>query len=604
MSATTTEDNSMFWIPFASLLAGLSIFPLLPIGMLLGIDGSFYSTFLVAHIIFLLFACTISLRYLVKLCFTSELLRATSASLLLIFLGLMFLGSIVPTLNPDSLTNYLALPRYWNNGGYVSQIEWHPASYGPLLTHLVYAGLINLRLTHLTSIYHLLYALPICALISTIIFDRLRNKTLALCGPIFFLCLPLTLKLGTSAHAAFPAALFLLSSIGFIFDWAYRNRKSRILILAGIALGLTLSTSVAAWIGIVPFLVCLYLFSRHEQTRFFDALGGVIIVGVFAFFTALAWPLKNGYWTFNPVYPLLQNQLGGPALGLSVIPSFAAIERWTSSFGGTWLGILLSPFSAILFGRDGTPEHFNGVLSPLLLLGCLAIKRCRGVDWRGFLILFSLLLFYSTWFFTYPNSDFLFLLVPLLVVMTITGLNEIFLMISPDQFKKGVIVFFSIAVIFDTPYVFKRFKKLDILQGSVMNLSSQQYLSEHLPEYSVLNVLNTTLGNKERAWVLFSDVAYFYAPIELRGGPSIESNFLQSLNDKNSSEDTYRSLIRLSRALSYIIVEPTRLLTVLSRPELKAWERFERDYLVSIYRDNRYQLWRITPPAKSENNRG
>ena len=131
--------------------------------------------------------------------------------LLLGFLGLLIISivvlSSVPPVSKDALVHHLAVPKLYLEHGGMYEIPSMPFSYYPMNLDLLYLIPLSFGQDILPKFIHFCFAL----LTAGIIFIYLRprtNTTYSLLGSIFFISIPIVIKLSITAYVDLGVIFF------------------------------------------------------------------------------------------------------------------------------------------------------------------------------------------------------------------------------------------------------------------------------------------------------------------------------------------------------------------------------------------------------------
>ena len=268
---------------------------------------------------------------------------------------------------------------------------------------------MNLELLYLIPLYfgndivpkyiHFVFAL----LTAFLVYGYLKKRTdriFALFGALFFLSIPVIVKLSITVYVDLGLIFFSTASIIFLFKWIEYEFKLKHLVVSALFCGLALGTKYNALI--VFFLLSMFVMfaysriSRNEENRpgsiqkssqvslkalFFGALYIFIVLLVFS-----PWMIRNYVWTKNPVYPLYQgffNRINAGPVSVEQDGGDNSImqpkkdnsgKEWSHFairriiFNESLMQTVLIPIRIFFEGEDNNPKYFDGKLSPFLFI--------------------------------------------------------------------------------------------------------------------------------------------------------------------------------------------------------------------------------------------
>ncbi len=439
--------------------------------------------------------------------------------LLLGFLGVLILSivilSSVPPVSKDALVHHLAVPKLFLEHGGFYEIPSMPFSYYPMNLELLYMIPLYFGQDILPKFIHFTFALLTAWLIFRYLQAR-ANTTYGLLGGIFFLSIPIIIKLSITAYVDLGIIFFSTASILCLFKWMENGFRWGSLIQSALLCGLALGTK---YNGLITFflLTLLVLFIRaryvkHGGHRFLRPLGCAALFSLLALAVFSPWMIRNHYWKGNPIYPLYQEwfqarkAISSQAV-ISKIPekqTNRGIFTYRSMiYKEKWWKIALLPVRIFFQGEDGTPQYFDGKLSPFLFfLPFFAFYRIReGPEQvrreKKILLVFALLFLVLVVFSRDLRVRYVSPIIPALVILSIFGLKNIREMVLKFQTKSargvgfmvvGLLVIFSMAI--NVNYILHQFWEVQPFQYIKGDMSRDEYISKHRGEYPALQYVN------------------------------------------------------------------------------------------------------------------
>ena len=243
----------------------------------------------------------------------------------ILILSIIILSS-VPPVSRDALTHHLAVPKLYLNHGEIHEIPSLIFSYYPMNLDLLYIIPLYFGNDIVPKYIHFAFALLTAGLIFNYL--KIRISTVyGLLGALFFLSLPVIVKLSITVYVDLGLIFFSTCSLIYLLKWLENEFKFHFLIISAIACGLALGTKYNALITLlllalfVPYLFAKYhasLTSGEDHNNICETSGSkpelkyitirVIVCGAVFISIALIvfspWMIRNYLWTDNPVYPL------------------------------------------------------------------------------------------------------------------------------------------------------------------------------------------------------------------------------------------------------------------------------------------------------------
>ncbi len=424
-------------------------------------------------------------------------------------LSILILGG-VPPVSVDALIYHLEIPRLYLEHGAVYEIPSIPFSYYPMNLGLLYMIPLFFGNDIIPKYIHFFFALATAFLIGRYLKNKL-NGVYGLAGALFFLTVPLIVKLSTVVYADLGLICFATAALLQILKWTENRFQFKYLVVSAICAGLAAGTKYTGLIVVLSLgvlVVCLYLKDNPER-RFpgFRAVGFGLAFYFIALLVFSPWMIRNTVWTGNPVYPTY-DRIFNPENRSDEIPlvSGTLFESRREMFNESLPQILLLPVRVFFEGRDGNPKRFDGVLSPFLfLLPFLVLLKSggRSVFQRDKAVFLYFTLFIFGYFLIATNMTQIRLIgpvIPSLVILSVFGVHEVAAMIGsyPNGVKKRVgvaviSVVIALACFFHGLYVIRRFQSIRPASYILGDVGRDEYIERHRPEHPAMQYINRNL---------------------------------------------------------------------------------------------------------------
>ena len=481
-----------------------------------------------------------------------------------LFLGLGFALYLAPILilcatppyTRDALVHHLAVPKIWLSSGGICEIPWAEYSYHPMNLQLLYYACLILKSDIAPKFLHMSFALA-AGLIIFLYLKTKISKPWAGFGALFYLTTPVILKLQTIVYVDLGLAFFVCAAVLSLFVWMDRGYGvNRWLFLAALCMGLAVGAKpngLLAW-GLICLLMVFFTARDNIQAQWKAIWWGGLFF-LLALIVISPWYIKNYLQVGDPLYPLFSP--GGsayPLLANDQIGKDVSIYLIRKHlFGESLLEYLLIPIRLFFSGQDDTPQFFDGVLNPLLLLAApfaFGLKKHR--KQAAFMGLFCLLYIILAFLKTAPRIRYIVCTIPFLAIMAAMGLSYIQNELSQRlQGNTAKILFWipaAVAVLglgANARYLASFFSKVDPLPYVMGEESRNSFLEKHVGEYKTVEFLNRTLPKDARVMLLFMgrrgyylDREYFHKNI---GGLREVDLAVQDILEGKSSSDRLRS---------------------------------------------------------------
>jgi len=534
--------------------------------------------------------------------------------LVVLIASIIFLAS-VPPVSKDALVHHLAVPKLYLKHGGMHEIPSLLFSYYPMNLDLLYLVPLYFGNDIVPKFIHFCFAL----LTAWLIYNYLRRRTsitYALLGVVFFLSIPIIVKLSITVYVDLGLILFSTASLLLVLRWVEDGFRLKFLLLSALFCGLAAGTKYNGLITLffltlfVPFL---YSRSIPSNTKFgfFKAAGyGLVFISV-ALLIFSPWMIRNYLWTNNPLYPLYDHlfnhhsDTGRQAIGLFGYRSLVYHE--------TWWEMLLLPVRVFFQGQDGNPQYFDGRLNFFLLLFPLvAFYRIKGDSSvlgreKKAMLAFSCLFFATAFFSSGVRIRYISPIIPPLVILSILGVRKIVdsvLALRPRYARNiGIAVAFliiSFSLLLNAHYIFTQYRYVDPFSYLTGTVSRDRYIERYRKEYPVLRYINENLPHNSRILFLHMGKRGYYCDREYVLDMNFNRSILHELvRNSNGPEDILQGMTSqgiTNLLISYDIFDRWVKSSFTSR-EQEILRDFFRRYVKILYFKWGYGISRLEHPS-------
>jgi hypothetical protein len=454
--------------------------------------------------------------------------------ILVTFVCSIIILSLVPPTTKDELVHHLAVPKLYIEHKGVYEIPFLEFSYYPMNLDLLYA--IPLYFNHdiIPKFIHFSFGFLTTLLIYFYLKPR-TNRLYSLFGVIFFISIPIIVKLSTTAYIDLGEIFFSFAALLLIMKWMERNFKLKYLIYSAILCGLALGTKYNGLVTLaILALFVPFMYSRYSNRKAPNLIrpiscGAVFVLVSLLFFSP--WMIRNYHWKGNPIYPLY-NQLFNPPKEVVKSASPQVIKEKTNSgiftersmlYKETGWQIAMLPVRIFFQGKDGEPQYFDGKLNPfLLLLALFAFYRIKDEPEylkreKKILVVFSILFFSFALFTAGLRIRYISPIIPPLIVLSVFGLQNLFRIGSRFSaqninklFRASVLLMPCLALAINGGYIWSQFKSVDPIPFITGKVSRDEYIAKRIPEYPVETFINKNLNGKVKIlFILIGNRGYY-----------------------------------------------------------------------------------------------
>uniref|UniRef100_UPI004055E2D0 ArnT family glycosyltransferase n=1 Tax=Candidatus Electronema sp. TaxID=2698783 RepID=UPI004055E2D0 len=451
------------------------------------------------------------------------------AALGIVLLSLVLLAC-TPPFDRDGLIHHLQIPKLYLQHGGIYEIPELVFSYYPMNLDLLYMGALWLGSDILPKYIHMAFALATALLLFFHLQKRLPS-IYAWLGAVFFLSIPVIVKLSITVYVDLGLVFFSTAALLLLFRWL-ETKRLRHLLFAGFCCGLGIGTKYNGLLVLFILAVMApFLFIRSQEAKervAFPAMKAAILFCFAALLAASPLLIRNAVWTGNPMYPLYNgffNRAAAPPAAETgaeeakpqggVRGVFAT--RYVLYGENIWQLLLLPVRIFFHEAQDDDPRYFDGRLNPfLLLLPLTALLLLKKADRQALLeqaamAAFCLLYFLYAFNIEVLRIRYLVPIVPFLVILSMHGLRRLEVLVGTGRLAAAVWLLPVILMLtWNGLYISQQFEKIDPFSYLSGRLSRDEYLAKQIPEYPLLQHINTKLPDSAKILCIFMGWRGYY----------------------------------------------------------------------------------------------
>jgi len=468
----------------------------------------------------------------------SKLNQSILYGFILTVTGTILLMCAVPPVSRDALIHHLAVPALYIQHQGIYELPDLVFSYYPQLLDLIYCIPLLLKNDILPKYIHFLFALLTSFLIYFHINKRL-NKALGLVSMLFFLSLPVIIKLSITVYVDLGLIFFSFSALIFLLKWRKNNFKLKWLVLSAFFCGLALSTKYNGLLTLfllTAFIPFIYLEKNNQnKTDQYKSLRFAILFLLIAGFVFSPWVIKNYIWTKNPVYPLYNSFFKKPDITQNIKIEKKESFSWNHFmvrkyvYNETWVQTMLIPIRIFFQGEDDNPKYFDGRLNPLLFfLPFLAFLNSKSNKFQPdqfenkILLNFSILYILIVFFQVDMRIRWIGPAIPPLILLSASGLVNLFNTIKFNKLLSALMAILLVSMFsLNFIYAYNLFKKTDPLPFIFSQITRSQYIQKFRPEYAALEFANNNLDKNTKILAFFLGDKRYYSSHDIKFNYSI-----------------------------------------------------------------------------------
>ncbi len=469
---------------------------------------------------------------------------------LLAIITAVILLALVPPVSRDALTHHLAIPKLYLEHGGIYEIPELDFSYYPMNLDLLYMIPLYFGNDIIPKYIHFFFALGTGWLIYDYL-NRRISKVYGLIGCLFFLSIPIIVKLSITIYVDLGLVFFSTAALLFLFRWTEEPYKIRYLIAAAIFCGLAVGTKYNGLLTLFilsAFVPLLYLRTTTEGKNSFTALKWGMVFLSIALLVCSPWFIRNYFWTGNPVFPLFKGIFNPDNASLKGGLDIFSVRHVL--FHESTLQILLLPIRIFFEGQDNNPQFFDGILNPfLLILPFLAFFRIKKenhfvVEKISF-ALFSILFIFIATFQSGMRIRYITPIIPPLIILSVFGLYNIQSFFRNKQIGPSIAGILLLAMFaYNGNYLIEQFKLVRPLSYISGKINREKYITRFRPEYPAIQFANKNISKPNKVLCIFLGNRGYYMDFpHIFDMPFNKNSFLNRTISKAKTVDDIREIL-------------------------------------------------------------
>ena len=513
--------------------------------------------------------------------------------LILLVLAMEIVLGLVPPTARDELTHHLAVPKLYASAGKIYEIPFDSPSYYPMLLDMLFTPWVKWRWDFAPKLLHGLFGFLTGLLLYGYLARRL-SPTYGLLGFLLFVSTPAIARLSNWAYVDLGLVFYSTASLLCLWRWTEDKNLHAWLLLAGLSAGFAAATKPNGLLALLLlFFVLAWNLGRESKNAIRVRVYHLALFLLLAFIPLSPWLLRNFVWTGNPLFPFFPSFFGSGSGGDGGGTALGIFARRHLLYGESGWEIAALPLRIFFSGQDDSPEYFDGVLNPILILFLPWAFRGKWVKEKNIFFAFALLYFLFAFFLADLRIRYILPIVPPLVILLVYGIHNVYLrIVRPSLLFAALILLATLNVV----YLWNHFHKVAPLGYLSGEESRDAYLARMLPEYPALRFVNHELPADARIYFIFMgrrvyycERAYFY------DGSDNPWVLLRMIQNAQSGDHIKARFVE--RGLTHLLVREELLsrffgdnLTPLQR---RVWDFFATQHLRVLYRHRGYSLFQI-----------
>ncbi|HXG50599.1 MAG TPA: hypothetical protein VNN77_04225 [candidate division Zixibacteria bacterium] len=416
--------------------------------------------------------------------------------------------SLTPPIARDELTHHLAIPNLYVREGRIVGVPFAPYSYYPMLLDMLYIPWIYWEIDFVPKLVHGTFGWLTGLLIFAHLSARM-NAVYGLLGFFFFASVPAVLRSMHAAYVDLGLVFYSTASLLCLVRWREEGAR-RWLALAACSAGFAAATKPNGLLSLA-LLSMVFLLSAASAGAPKRIVGAVALFGTLALIPVLPWLIKNELQTGNPFYPFLGRFFEAtrdPAPGIgAAFTELGIFAKRKLLYGERWWQIAALPLRVFFSGRDHSPQYFDGVLTPLLILGLPWAFKGKWLCEKKLCIGFAALFLGYAIFLADLRVRYILPIVPPLVILLVYAVFNIYLRIGRPAYLYAGLLFFAAV---NAGYLHRYAQETGAISYLAGGQSREGYLESKLAEYPAMRYVNEQTPETSKIYLLFVGRRAYY----------------------------------------------------------------------------------------------
>jgi hypothetical protein len=251
------------------------------------------------------------------------------------------------------------------------------------------------------------------------------------------------------------------------------------------------------------------------------------------------------------------------------------------------------PLRIFLFGKDDSPQHFDGVLNPMLILFLPWAFKGKWLSEKRVLFAFALLYFLYAFFLVDIRIRYLLPILPPLVILAVYGIHNIYLRIRRPSV---LVALLCLLLALNGLYLRNHFQTVSPLAYLQGKETRTNYLSRMLSEYPAIEYINRNLPRTAKVYFIFTGRRVYYSDREYFHDWSDNPWFLLKVIRESIDGEEVKVKLQ-NKGITHLLAQDGLLrrflVNNLTARELKLWEQFRQDHLKSLFGQRGYELFEV-----------
>ncbi|MFQ5849158.1 MAG: ArnT family glycosyltransferase [Candidatus Binatia bacterium] len=512
--------------------------------------------------------------------------------ILAVLLAEIVLGLVPPAVR-DELIHHLAIPRLYVEAGRIIEVPFALFSYRPMLLDMLYTPFIKWGWDSVPKLVHGLFGFLTGLLLYAYVARRL-NPVYGLLAFFLFISTPIVLRLSNLAYVGLGLTFYSTASLLCLLKWKESGYCLGWMILAGLLAGFALSTKPnGLLVFFLLFSVLVFILGEEGERGIRQIACWALLFFVFAFLPFGPWVLKNISQTGNPFFPLFTSLFGSLTGGENGEPPLGILSSRQLLYGESGWQVAALPLRVFFSGQDNSPQYFDGVLNPMLILFLPWAFKGKWVEEKRLLFGFAVFYFLYALFLVDLRIRYILPIIPPLVVLLVFAVHNLYLRIlRPSWLWAGL----ALLVAWNGLYLVGYFRNVSPVAYLAGLESREAYLGKRVADFPAMQYINRHLPVDARVYLLFTGNRGYYCQREYFYDTGESGRTL--LRILRSARDEREIRERLGgQGITHILVRQDLLRRFLNNNitprQQETWDRFQNRYLRVLFELRGYGVYEV-----------
>ena len=283
--------------------------------------------------------------------------------------------------------------------------------------------------------------------------------------------------------------------------------------------------------------------------------------------------------------------------------SYGIFQRREAMFGEGFWKTLFIPLRIFFQGKDGSPQYFDGVMNPILIvmLPFAFMKNYFGRD-RVFFLMFSVFFLLMGYFLASMRIRYILPIIPFLAILSVMGIRN--LVGWAERFPRptgriGIMIVSAVTVALialNVSYIKDLFYTINPAKYVFQSETRDEFLTRNIGYYPAVHYINENLPDDARIFLIFMGHQGYYLDRAYYCDSSFGMKAAKGMVEASKDEHDFKEYLYSMKA-SHILIRldlfDKYLRDNFSEATIKRFLGLAKEYWRPVYGANGYAVFEV-----------